>query len=393
MTKKTLDFFGADGCNYNSIYNDRIVLNKSIYNKMCMPLDNHLLSQYPKLELLLKEGKVFFVEDVNNTDQFDEDLKMSLVENGIMSCLVAPIIKNGDVVGFFSTSQTKPRRWTSEEFELIKELSLVAWGLVESIENERALKESKRKLLQLVEELKRAQEIRKRFISSLSHELRNPLATISLGLDLMDYTEGDIKEQRKTRETLKRQTKQLIRLVGDLLNTTRITENRFELNLEKIEVNTLLEEIIKDNFLSSNCKEIVLEGNIVEDKIIIKGDKNRLRQAIGNMLNNSFKFTPEKGRVTITLKKGRQANEAYISIKDTGSGIPPDMLERIFDPHVQVRNDQGEATSGLGIGLSIVKDIVESHKGSIRALSQGENMGTEMIIKIPTLEVKGPNAG
>lgn len=266
---------------------------------------------------------------------------------------------------------------------------VISFDIEERIKMEEALKESNKKSLDLIEELKKTEETRKGFLSSLSHELRNPLATIELALDLMDFTEGNMDEQRKIRETIKRQTNQLVRLVDDLLNMTRITQNKFVLSLEKIQVNMLLEEIFTDNILSFRKKGIILEADMPQERIIIQGDKTRLKQVIRNILSNSLKFTPEKGNVTMTLKKDQTTKEVLISIKDTGKGIPDYIVKEIFEPYVQVRNNLGKSSGGLGLGLAIAKDIVERHKGSLKALSGGENMGTEILMRLPILDVEG----
>lgn len=254
-------------------------------------------------------------------------------------------------------------------------------------EMELSLTEKEKLARELIKKLEETDKQRVAFLSTLSHELRNPLATIALGLDLMDYTEYNKEEQQKTREILKRQTKQLNRLVDDLLNMTRITQNKFELKLEEIELNHLLGQVIEDSYLFYNEQGIEVETNIEKERVFIEGDRARLTQLIENILYNASKFTPSGGKVTILLKKDKLANEAAISIRDTGLGISKELIKVIYEPYVQA-NTLGESASGLGIGLSIAKDIVEKHGGNIEALSEGEGMGTEFIIRLPALKLE-----
>lgn len=392
ITKSTMEYLEADGCNYNIIQEDRISVNHSIYNKLPMPQGDYKLSNYPKLKQLLEEGQVFSIENIIKTNKFDEHLKDSLVGNRIVSCLVTPIKKDNKVLGFFSITQSSPRVWTQDQYNLIKEIAVLAWSSAQIIQNDREkeelifqLKEKEENLLKLIEELRRIDSLKKSFLASLCHELRNPLATISLGLDLMEHAEGDIEVQRETRKSLQRQSKQLNRLVDDLWNMTKINHNKFELVQEKIILNQLLKDLGKDFYFCLANKGIKFETDISSEKIIILGDKYRLTQVLENILNNSSKFTPKGGKVSLRLKRSRDKNIALISIKDTGKGIAADKLEEIFEPYVQAKDFHERKYGGLGLGLSIVKDIVEKHQGTIQALSQGQDKGTEMIIELPIL--------
>ncbi|HLR20797.1 MAG TPA: ATP-binding protein [Tissierellaceae bacterium] len=251
---------------------------------------------------------------------------------------------------------------------------------------EQSLIESRKKGLNLIRELKRAEKLRTLFLSSLSHELRNPLATIMMGLNLLHQTEQSKEIQEKTIEMMHRQGEQLSQLVDDLLDMTRITQNKFELKLETIELNRLLNNIIEDNSPHFEKKRIKNKRDIIKEKLYIKGDPIRLTQAIENLLNNAEKFTPKDGEIRIKLDKDCIRNEAVLSIKDNGEGISRKILKEIFEPFVQVKNDLGKNSDGLGIGLSIVKDIIDRHNGNIEVFSDGRGWGTEFIIKLPILQ-------
>ncbi len=210
-----------------------------------------------------------------------EELIVKQLTDGTQSireCRSTPIInKNGDIIGAAALIMDITKR---------KEMELSL------IEKEILARE-------LIKKLEETDKQRIAFLSTLSHELRNPLATIALGLDLMDYTEYNKEEQQKTREILKRQTRQLNRLVDDLLNMTRITQNKFELKLEEIELNHLLGQVIEDSYLFFNEQGIEVETNIEKERVFIEGDRARLTQLIENILYNASKFTPSGGKVSI----------------------------------------------------------------------------------------------
>ncbi len=278
--------------------------------------------------------------------------------------VASPILdRNGDIIGAVTISTDITKR----------------------IHMEQALRDKEIQAMELIKKLEKTDELRIAFLSSLSHELRNPLATITMGLDLMDYIEDNKEERQKLKETLKRQAKQLSRLVDDLLNMTRITRNKFELKLEKLELNQLIVQVIEDSNLFFNEKGIKVETKIMQERIYIKGDGARLTQVIENLLHNASKFTPKGGKVTILLKRAQTTNEAIISIKDTGVGMPMELIKVIFEPYVQAKNNLGKSLGGLGMGLFIAKDVVERHKGQMKVLSEGEGKGAEFVISLPTL--------
>lgn len=261
----------------------------------------------------------------------------------------------------------------------------LTYDITDRKEMEKSLIESRKKGLELIKKLKEADESKTSFLSSLSHELRNPLATIMMGLDLLQGTEENKEIQEKTIEMMVRQGKQLSRLVDDLLDMTRITQNRFELKLEDVEINRLLSNIVKDSWSDFDKNQIGQDINISKKPIYIKGDPIRLTQAIENLLHNASKFTPKYGKISISLKEDYRRSQVVISIKDNGEGIGPELIENIFQPFVQVKNGLGKSSAGLGIGLSIVKDIIERHNGTIEALSRGRGWGTEFIIRLPII--------
>ena len=367
-TKSIMDFFGANRCFYCEIIGDTVIICHDSYRKGFTSLiGTYQFSKYPICMSTLQKKEMFFIKNIHDTNLLDKNLKLNLINNNIISCLIIPIKKEENISGFFVISKSKPNDWDNMNVKLLSVMANQIWNVLEIIK------------------LKNDSRLKADFFSLLCHELRNPLLNLSLGLNLMDSIEDDKKEQEKIRTTLKRQVDQLTRLVDDLFKIIVITQDKVDYKFENLELNILLEEIVQDSYLYFSRKKIKLDLKLPDKEIYIKGDKFRLIQVIENILNNAFKFTPDKGSVFVVLKKDDLSNKAIISIKDTGRGIPSNLLESIFELYVRVGNNHEKSSGGLGIGLYIVKEIIKKHKGSIKALSDGDGMGTELIIELPII--------
>lgn len=307
---------------------------------------------------------------------------------GILRALKGEKFMGEGMVKYKKTGKTMYREFRASPIRNDKKEILgavvISMDIAQRIKAREALIESERISRQLWKELKKTDELRLNFLSSLSHELRNPLAAIKMGLEVMEKIE-DEKEEVEIRGMLKRQTEQLTRLVNDLLDITRITQNKFKLKTQDLDLSQLLRQVIRDNSLSFSTKSIEIKKNISRDRLLVKGDPIRLRQVVENILHNALKFTPRNGKVYIKLKKRKKDKTVVISIKDNGAGMSQELIKNIFKPYVQAKNKLGKSSAGLGIGLPIVKDIVDRHKGHIEVKSQGEGKGTEFIIYLPSI--------
>ncbi|MDD4170302.1 MAG: PAS domain S-box protein [Desulfotomaculaceae bacterium] len=250
---------------------------------------------------------------------------------------------------------------------------------------EDALKESERKARELVRKLHKSNENKSNFISTLSHELRNPLAVIAMGLDFLEHVTPGAEKDIKTRGVIKRQTALLVRLVDDLLDISRISRNKIELKKGVVEVNRLVEETLGEFRDQFNDKGVILEGEYFSNPLYVHADSVRMKQVIGNLLSNSLKFTGKDEKVRLTVAKDIDANDVVIKAYDTGIGIAPELLPDLFEPFVQADNLLARSSGGLGLGLSIVKGIVDLHGGSIMARSEGLGKGAELTVRLPLL--------
>jgi PAS domain S-box-containing protein len=236
-------------------------------------------------------------------------------------------------------------------------------------------------LRKLAADLSTADRQKNEFLATLAHELRNPLAPLSHMLEVLKRVEGDPRARRVAIGTMERQLHQLVRLVDDLLDLNRITHNRLDLRKGPIDLRAVLDLAIESvrPLADAAGHEIRLIATV--DSIQMSADAVRLGQVFGNLLNNSCKYTEPGG--TITVRVERQDDEAVVTVEDTGAGIPPDRIDSIFDMFTQIERSREQAQGGLGIGLTLVRRLVQMHGGTIEASSAGEGKGSQFVVRLP----------
>ena len=217
------------------------------------------------------------------------------------------------------------------------------------------------------------------FLAMLGHELRNPLSPIMTALQLMKLR-GDPGSERE-RTVIERQVSHLARLVDDLLDVARIARGRVELRIENVEVAQVVAKAVEMASPLLEARYHTLKMDVPRDGLRVDGDMTRLGQVISNLLTNAAKYTPPNGVVTVRAE--RKGDEVVLSVRDTGIGISPEVLPRIFDLFVQERHTLDRSEGGLGIGLTIVRTLIERHGGSVSAHSDGPGQGSEFILRLP----------
>lgn|GEM_PF-297080 len=221
------------------------------------------------------------------------------------------------------------------------------------------------------------------FLATLAHELRNPLAPIHNGLQILQI-EGVSGTIEQARAMMERQLTQLIRLVDDLLDVSRVTTGKLALRKERVELKAVIDAAIETSRPVINQAGHALAVVVPDEPIVLDGDATRLAQVVSNLLNNSAKYTRRGGhiRLEVRLEKGM----AVVVVTDDGIGIPPQMVGKVFEMFTQVDRALEKTTGGLGIGLSLVKGLVEMHGGTIEAHSEGEGRGSEFIVRLPVAD-------
>jgi two-component system CheB/CheR fusion protein len=232
--------------------------------------------------------------------------------------------------------------------------------------------------------LERADQEKNRFLAMLGHELRNPLAPIRASADLLRRQAGDRVDIARAAERVQRQAGHLTRLIDDLLDIGRITQGKIELRLAPVDLADVLREAVEAvrPLIDSRGHRLVLRGPSAPVQVL--GDATRLLQVLANLLGNAAKYTEEGGKIRLTL--AREGRQAVITVEDNGPGLPRDALPTLFDPFTQVRGTLHRAEGGLGIGLAVVRRLVELHGGQVEAHSDGPGQGTTLTVRLPRAE-------
>ena len=254
IARAAMDFFDADRCFYCDIDKDKTIIEKDAYRVDLSPVPGvYPRKKGSKFSRLMEKGEPVVIQDVLTHGGLSEDLKRELINVQIASFISVPIVKNGFLTGIFFINQSTPREWTDFQVILARDIAQRMWAAVERAKGERKEKEAlallhriNKQTLDLVEKLRKANQNKNAFINMLSHELRNPLAAIMLSIDLLDKSSSDEKAGIALKEIARRQGRQLTRLVDDLLDVTRIDQNKVTLKKEWIDINELVKTALED---------------------------------------------------------------------------------------------------------------------------------------------------
>lgn len=255
------------------------------------------------------------------------------------------------------------------------------------------LEQQNREMMQTLEELRQkkaeleeADTRKNEFLAMLAHELRNPLAAISLSLELAEHSDTDSRKQ--TYAVIGRQTAQLSRMVSDLLDVSRITRGKVELQTEVISIFTLIDGGIEMSLpeLTKRGHQVIVERS--DGPISVRADAARLKQVFNNIIHNAARYTLQPD--TIRIHVARADNEVHVSVSDRGVGIDSTMLPRVFDLFAQAPTSIARKDAGLGIGLTVVQRLVRDHDGSVEVFSDGVGAGTRMMVTLPIVDEQVP---
>lgn len=233
------------------------------------------------------------------------------------------------------------------------------------------------------EALKEADRRKNEFLATLAHELRNPLAPLRNGLEIIHLASDDPASVEKARRMMERQFEHMVRLIDDLLDLSRISRGKITLHRKRIQVATAVQQAVETSRPVIDELEHKLTVSLPAEPVCVNADPTRLSQVFSNLLNNAAKFTDPGGSVWLTVE--RRNGEVVVSVRDNGIGIPPPVLPRVFDMFTQADPTLERTHGGLGIGLSLVKGLVEMHGGSVEARSDGVNLGSEFIVRLPAV--------
>jgi signal transduction histidine kinase/DNA-binding response OmpR family regulator len=239
----------------------------------------------------------------------------------------------------------------------------------------------------LYRDVQEADRRKNEFLSMLAHELRNPLAPIRNGVHILQAVNVADPQVREVRDMIGRQVRHLVRLVDDLLDISRITRGKIRLQSEPVDLSAVIASAVETCCPLIDDRRHRLAVSMPPVPLRVTGDAVRLTQVVGNLLNNAAKYTPEGGRIWVSA--GREGDQAILRVRDSGMGIPAGMAGSIFDLFTQVNNSLDRGQGGLGIGLTLVRRLVELHRGTVEAHSEGPDRGSEFVVRLPLLGVAG----
>ena len=322
---------------------------------------------------VLRTGQPELVREV--TDEMieavvrDADHLAALRSLGMRSFLCVPLPGRGRAVGAVSfVAAESGRRYDEQDLAVAEELGRRA-GV--ALENAR-----------LYQELKEADRRKDEFLALLAHELRNPLAPIRSSLHALKLAGMDAAIAGRARDMMERQVGHLVRLVDDLLDVSRIMRGKIELRTEEVELAAVVARAVETARPLVEAARHELKVDLPQEPVRLDADPVRLAQVFGNLLANAAKYTEPGGR--ILLAAARRDGDVVVRVRDTGIGIPDDMLTRVFDPFVQTDAARGKSQGGLGLGLALVRSLVELHGGTVLARSEGPGRGSEFVVRLPT---------
>jgi PAS domain S-box-containing protein len=284
--------------------------------------------------------------------------------------LAAPLVgRDGRNIGLIQLSDKYEGEFTADDEAVLVQLAQMASV---AIENAR-----------LVESLWEGDRRKDEFLAMLAHELRNPLAPIKNALHVLRMFEDDRQAVEKARGMMERQVQHLSRIVDDLLEVSRVTRGKLTLRPERLDLARLVRVTAEDHRPACERAGLGLEMELPELPVWVQGDPTRLAQVLGNLLQNAVKFTDHGGKVAVRVVVGEAHQQAVLTVRDTGIGIEPHMLPRLFDAFAQADRSLDRSKGGLGLGLALVKGLVELHGGEVHAASAGPGQGSEFTVRLP----------
>jgi signal transduction histidine kinase len=317
----------------------------------------------------------------------------------IQAVVCVPLLREGRFIGAMAVHQARPRHWAHDEVELVQTVVERCWEVLERMRVEAALRQAAEERKQLLEseraaraEAERASSTKDEFLAQVSHELRTPLSAILGWTEILRrklvQTDPDMA---KGVEVISRSARIQAKLIEDLLDMSRILNGKLRLEMQALPAISFVQgavEVIRPT-AEANGIELVVTAENGEDTVL--GDPGRLQQVIWNLLANAVKFTPRGGRVAVRISG--EAACVRVEVEDTGVGIEADMLDRIFDRFHQADVSTTRRYGGLGLGLSIVRSLMQLHGGTVAAFSEGRGRGARFVIELPakaSLGAHGP---
>jgi len=351
----------------------------------------HRISDYSSITSSEMQQGLTVVNNDSKTDaRTAADYQRSYEANGERAYVAFPLLRDGRWVASFWASVDEPRVWTREEVALVQAVAERTWTAIEKLRAET----ERERLLQRVEEARdaaeKANQLKDEFLATLSHELRNPLNVI-LGYSELLLRMREIEQSPRLVqmcEALRRNAQSQSQLINDLLDLSRLQRGKISLNQETVSLPAIIDNAVETVRTDAATKGVEIRLQANDQLLLVEGDRLRLQQIAWNILNNAVKFTPSGGRIEIALNN--EGDRAAFVVTDTGQGIDASFLPHVFEMFRQADGSNVRRHGGMGIGLALVRQLVQLHGGTISAESAGPNRGSRFTVRLPLLRETAP---
>lgn len=381
------EYLAADRCAYAEVEPDEdhfVVPGDYTRNDVQSIVGHYRMADFGTEVLrLMRANQPYAVDDVTTDERVTEADLAAYRLTGVQAVICVPLHKNGRFSACMAVHQKTPRRWLPEEIELVVFVANRFWESIERARVVKSLHESFVREQEARQIAEQANKIKDEFLATVSHELRTPLNAILGWSNILRGGKMDGETSARALETIERNARFQAQLIDDLLDISRIITGKLRLEIQKIELSTVIEAAVDAVRPAADAKNIRLQTLLDSEVGFISGDANRLQQVIWNLLSNAVKFTPKAGRVQVRLE--RINSHVEITVSDTGEGIAPEFLPFVFDRFRQADQTSTRRQGGLGLGLSIVRQLVEMHGGTVDVQSAGEGKGTSFNVNLPRL--------
>ena len=322
----------------------------------------------------MREGRTLLIDDVD-AELGEADGAAMFNRIGVKAIVCCPLVKGGRLVAMMAVHQDAPRRWAPGEVALVEAVVERCWAHIERVRGAEALRDADRR--------------KSEFLATLAHELRNPLAPIRNGLELMRMQSAANLAGRpanpalvdNVRAMMERQVNHMVHLVNDLLDIARVSSDKLVLQMRQVDLREAIATAVETSRPLIDANGHRLEVDVPDLVLEVEADPVRISQVVSNLLSNAAKYTPHGGRIVLAARI--EGETLAISVQDNGIGIGAESLGAVFDMFTQVERSLTRSNGGLGIGLSLVRRLVELHGGSVLAASDGVGRGSTFTVRLP----------
>ena len=381
-------YLNARRCLFNEteVETDLKIVHPDYCDGVASVAGEHRISDYSSITAAeMESGKTIVNYDSKTDPRTAADYQNGYEASRQRAYVAVPLMREGSWVATLWTSVDQPRRWTKEEVELLQTVAERTWTAIEKLRAEA----ERERLLKSVQEARdaaeKANQLKDEFLATLSHELRNPLNVILGYSELLLRMEEVEKSPRliQMAEALRRNAQSQSQLINDLLDLSRLQRGKIQLNQETVSLAVIIDNAVETVRADAASKRIDIRLESGNHLLLVEGDRLRLQQIAWNLLNNAVKFTPAGGRIGISLSS--QSDSVVLAVTDTGQGIEPSFLPHVFEMFRQADGSNRRRHGGLGIGLALVRQLVQLHGGFITAESEGSNKGSRFTVRLPLL--------